>query len=218
METKKFIELAKNEVVKYHNAHQDPVIFIDEKFVYVVWSCKTLQNHKALLGVAKPDGDMYYEVTYNGDRGEMYFDAYKKEKHICISVENPKCESAPDETETMENFNPLAAHYDLCRKTRQEARETMGISLYACTVDGMLSPDYKERFKAEYQQTKIRYEKLKAFCNRIEAAMRTCPGDTKRVAMPEHDCPLELLRDQQRAMGEYLHCLEIRAVIEGIEL
>ena len=52
METKKFIELAKNEVVKYHNAHQDPVIFIDESLVFVVWSCKTLQNHKALLGVA----------------------------------------------------------------------------------------------------------------------------------------------------------------------
>lgn len=91
-------------------------------------------------------------------------------------------------------------------------------SPYQETVSGMLSPDYKERFKAEYQQTKIRYEKLKAFCNRIEAAMRTCPGDTKRIQMPEHDCPFDLLRDQQRAMGEYLHCLEIRAVIEGIEL
>lgn len=91
-------------------------------------------------------------------------------------------------------------------------------SPYEATVEGMLSPDYKERFKAEYSQTKIRYEKLKAFCNRIEAAMRTCPGDTKRIEMPPHDCPLELLRDQQRAMGEYLHCLEIRAVIEGIEL
>ncbi len=91
-------------------------------------------------------------------------------------------------------------------------------SPYKATVKGMLSPDYKERFKAEYQQTKIRYEKLKAFCNRIEAAMRTCPGDPKRVEMPAHDCPFDLLRDQQRAMGEYLHCLEIRAVIEGIEL
>jgi hypothetical protein len=91
-------------------------------------------------------------------------------------------------------------------------------SPYQATVEGMLSADYKERFKAEYQQTKIRYEKLNAFCNRIEAAMRTCPGDTKRVQMPEHDCPLDLLHDQLRAMGDYLHCLEIRAVIEGIEL
>lgn len=91
-------------------------------------------------------------------------------------------------------------------------------SPYHSTVDGMLSADYKERFKAEYQQTKIRYEKLKAFCNRIEAAIRTCSADTKPVPMPEHDCPLDLLRDQQRAMGEYLHCLEIRAVIEDVLL
>lgn len=102
---------------------------------------------------------------------------------------------------------------ELCRLTT-EART----SPYRATVEGMLSPDYKERFKAEYQQTKIRYEKLNAFCNRIEAAMRTCPGDTKRVQMPEHDCPLDLLHDQLRAMGEYLHFLEIRAVIEGIAL
>lgn len=91
-------------------------------------------------------------------------------------------------------------------------------SPYRETVDGMLSPDYKARFKAEYQQTKIRYEKLKTFCNRVEAALRTEHPDCKHIEMPKHDCPFDLLRDQQRAMGEYLHCLEIRAVIEGIEL
>lgn len=85
------------------------------------------------------------------------------------------------------------------------------------TVDGMLSADYKERFKAEYQQTKIRYEKLKAFNNRIEAARMT-DGLKHTVEMPKHDCPDYLLIDQQRAMGEYLHILEVRAVIEGIEL
>jgi hypothetical protein len=110
-------------------------------------------------------------------------------------------------------------HVTAMRDNRKEVfGDTEHRSPYQVTVAGMLSPDYKERFKAEYQQTKIRYEKLKAFCNRIEAAMRTYPGDTKRVQMPEHDCPLDLLHDQQRAMGEYLHCLEIRAVIEGIEL
>ena len=40
----------------------------------------------------------------------------------------------------------------------------------------------------------------------------------KPVEMPKHDCPDELLRQQQRIMGEYLHVLEMRAVIEGIEL
>lgn len=80
------------------------------------------------------------------------------------------------------------------------------------TVEMMNSADYKERFKAEYHQTKIRYEKLKAFCNKIEAA------EVAEVPMPVHDCPLELLRKQQRAMGEYLHILEVRSVIEDIVL
>lgn len=80
------------------------------------------------------------------------------------------------------------------------------------TVDGMLSTDYKERFVAEYQQTKIRYEKLKAFCNRIEAAVMA------GAAQPKHDCPLELLRKQQKYMGLYLAQLEMRAVIENVKL
>lgn len=91
--------------------------------------------------------------------------------------------------------------------------DTENRSPYAATVDGMLSPDYKERFKAEYQQTKIRYEKLKAFNNRIEAAYRS-----ENVDMPPQDCPPALLREQQAAMGKYLHILEVRAVIAGIDL
>ena len=82
------------------------------------------------------------------------------------------------------------------------------------TIEGMTSADYRERFVAEYQQTKIRYEKLKKLNTRIEASYKT----VDKVAEPKHDCPLSLLREQQRAMGEYLHTLEIRAVIEGIEL
>lgn len=79
------------------------------------------------------------------------------------------------------------------------------------TIDLMLSADYKERFVAEYQQTKIRYEKLKAYATKIEAAQ------VLNNPEPPHDCPLYLLRDQQRAMGEYLHILELRAIIEGVD-
>jgi hypothetical protein len=75
------------------------------------------------------------------------------------------------------------------------------------TVPLMLSEDYSARFVAEYRQTKIRYERLKAYCNRIEAAMR----NPEKVDMPPHDCDLDLLREQQKAMGLYLHVLEIRA-------
>lgn len=86
------------------------------------------------------------------------------------------------------------------------------------TVDLMLSADYKERFIAEYLQTKERYERLKHFCNKIEAIRIKNRGLGPDIEEPAHDCPLDLLRDQQRIMGEYLHILEIRAVIEGIDL
>lgn len=85
------------------------------------------------------------------------------------------------------------------------------------TSNMMISGNYKERFKAEYHQTKIRYEKLKTFNNKIEAAIST-RHEEKPIEMPKHDCPLELLRSQQRVMGEYLHILEVRAVIEDIDL
>lgn len=87
------------------------------------------------------------------------------------------------------------------------------------TIKNMTSEDYKERFIAEYQQTKIRYEKLKAFNTRIEASRRTSyEADCKKIALPKHDCPEDILREQQSIMGQYLHILEVRAVIEGIEL
>lgn len=81
------------------------------------------------------------------------------------------------------------------------------------TIEMMQSADYKERFIAEYRQTKIRYEKLKAFNNKIEAATYT-----NTVEMPKHDCPAQLLIAQEFAMSEYLHILEVRAEIEGIKL
>ena len=45
--------------------------------VFVVWQCRTLQNHKAILS-ASNKGAMLYECTYNGDKKELYIDAYKK--------------------------------------------------------------------------------------------------------------------------------------------
>ena len=80
------------------------------------------------------------------------------------------------------------------------------------TVELMNSEDYKERFIAEYHQVKIRYEKLKNFCNKIEVETMLGKEVTK------HDCPLELLREQQKYMGLYLSVLEKRALIENVEL
>lgn len=72
-------KIAKEVVLDYANKHIDKTdnvqITLDD--VYIVWFCKTLQNWKALLSTTLPDG-MYYEVTYNGDKKEVYLDAYKK--------------------------------------------------------------------------------------------------------------------------------------------
>lgn len=79
MNEKEFIDWCKEEVCNYTNIHLDKTdnkqITVDD--VFMVWCCKTLQNNKALLSTTLFDG-MYYECTYNGDKKEMYFDAYKK--------------------------------------------------------------------------------------------------------------------------------------------
>lgn len=82
------------------------------------------------------------------------------------------------------------------------------------TIDGMTSSDYKERMKAEYQQVKIRYFKLKKYCNKIEAGQMIDDAEME----PPHDCPLRLLQKQLRIMGQYMHVLEVRAEIEGVSL
>ena len=76
------------------------------------------------------------------------------------------------------------------------------------TFELMNSRSYKDRFKAEYLQTKIRYEKLHKMVVKYEAGTLNFTPD----------CSLELLKKQKSVMGEYLYCLEMRAEIEGIEL
>ncbi|MDE7422783.1 MAG: hypothetical protein K2N51_03690 [Lachnospiraceae bacterium] len=86
--SKEFIELCKKEVAKYFNENKDKTDKnqnLDSDDIFVVWYSKTLQNHKALLSTPISDG-MYYELTYNGDKNELYFDAYKKWENKCIKL------------------------------------------------------------------------------------------------------------------------------------
>lgn len=76
------------------------------------------------------------------------------------------------------------------------------------TIEMMVSNSYKERFKAEYWQTKIRTEKLHKILIKADANTLEFKPDT----------PLHLLESQQRIMQDYLRMLEIRAEIEGINL
>ena len=89
MTNKQFQELAVKTVVDYFNNRVEKTDYkqITADDVYIVWLCKTLQNHKALLSTNVSDG-MYYELTYNGDKKELYLDAYKKWENRCIKVED----------------------------------------------------------------------------------------------------------------------------------
>lgn len=82
----RFITLCKNEVRKYAEAHLDKSDKEVDFDVYIVWYCKTLQNWKALVSTTLYDG-MYYELTLNGDKQELYLDAYKKFENKCVSLE-----------------------------------------------------------------------------------------------------------------------------------
>ena len=87
MESDKFIGICKSVVAGYTAKGLDKTdnVEFSTDNVYVVWLSKTLQNSKALLSTTLPDG-MYYEVTYNGDKNEIYLDAYKKVENIAIPV------------------------------------------------------------------------------------------------------------------------------------
>ena len=85
MDSQNFINICKAVVCDYANEHLDKMDNeeITSDNVFVVWQCKTLQNNKAILSTTLRDG-MLYELTYNGDKKELYFDAYKKWENRCI--------------------------------------------------------------------------------------------------------------------------------------
>lgn len=88
MNEQDFLKLCKELVRDYANEHLDKAdgVQITVADVFCVWMCKTLQNNKAMLSTTLFDG-MYYELTYNGDKHELYFDAYKKFENRRIPVE-----------------------------------------------------------------------------------------------------------------------------------
>jgi len=87
MKNNDFEKLCIKTIVDYFNNKVEITddMKITEENVFIVWSCKTLQNNKALVSTTVSDG-MYYELTYNGDKQELYLDAYKKWENKCIKV------------------------------------------------------------------------------------------------------------------------------------
>ena len=87
MNEKDFVALVKKTVADYANQNLDKSDGkkITEDDVFIVWMCKTLQNSKAMVSTTLFDG-MYYELTYNGNKKELYLDAYKKWENKCIPM------------------------------------------------------------------------------------------------------------------------------------
>lgn len=77
MTNEQFIEKAKEIVREYTLEHCDKSDSVPPFDVFVVWNAYILGSIKALISTTNTDG-MYYEVTYNKAKNEIYFDAYKK--------------------------------------------------------------------------------------------------------------------------------------------
>lgn len=76
------------------------------------------------------------------------------------------------------------------------------------TIELMTSKDYKERFKAEYNQLTIRLDKLNNTINQYH-------NKTLTFAL---SCPICLLEGQAEVMQRYKDILRLRAELEGINL
>ena len=76
------------------------------------------------------------------------------------------------------------------------------------TVELMCSKDYKERFRAEYHQLLIRYEKLRLMVSEWDYGKLTFTPT----------CPREIYERQIKAMIAYIGALEKRAEIENVTL
>lgn len=91
-----FESVCKKKLVEWYNtemryatreAGSQKLQHIELDNVFVVWSCKTLQNYKALLSTTVSGDGIYAEYTYNGDKQELYEDVYKKLTNACLTEE-----------------------------------------------------------------------------------------------------------------------------------
>lgn len=88
-----FQSVCKKKLVEWYNnsenIHKGPndTQPIDLSNVFIVWSCKTLQNYKCLASTTVSGDGIYAEYTYNGDKQELYEDVYQKVTNTCHTEE-----------------------------------------------------------------------------------------------------------------------------------
>lgn len=80
------------------------------------------------------------------------------------------------------------------------------------TIDMMRSENYQDRLRAEYWQLKLRYDRLRDLLTATKAA------ELMGEQLPPMSSPLSVMREQCRAMEQYLRVLELRAACENINL
>ena len=72
----------------------------------------------------------------------------------------------------------------------------------------------KQEFIDGYIKLKNKYEEVKDQCNRVEVYILK----NNNHSINDSDPLYNIMRQQQKAMGELLHILELRAYIENIPL
>lgn len=83
---KHFESVCEKKLIEWYHKNR-PEIEINLGNVFIVWSCKTLQNYKCLASTTISGDGIYAEYTFNGDRQELYEDVYGKITNTCYTEE-----------------------------------------------------------------------------------------------------------------------------------
>lgn len=147
---------------------------------------------------------MYYGSERNNEPPfELYIDTLEGTHHVSVGdyiIQGVNGEIYPCKPDIfLKTYEVLEAPGMFQRKKQMELKDTIKL---------MESADYKDRFKAEYYQLKIRYLKLKEMIDRWENGLLDFTPT----------CPISVYDFQLNAMNDYLEILEERAVMEGIDL
>ena len=86
MNSEKFMLIAKDMVKRYEiENNSNAIVKYGKPEPYIVWFCYELGHMKALLSTQLPN-NMYYEITYNSAKDQIYFDAYTKVENIAYNA------------------------------------------------------------------------------------------------------------------------------------
>lgn len=129
-----FQSVCKRKLVEWYHKNR-PEVDIDMSNVFVVWSCKTLQNYKCLASTTISGDGIYAEYTFNGDKQEIGHlqEEMQKQGKRCKIIETPALDPVTDES----NFEYM-----------REGRKVFTTQYFRDQRE-MLS---EEQFESEFQQ------------------------------------------------------------------